>query len=207
MESLRKEKTKSIRQIADGLPDTSNKVFWENIVKTLNTDGIVVMPTDTIYGILGSAFNKGVVERIYEIKKRNQAKPCIILISDFSYLDKFNITISKAQKETLKSFGENAISFILDCPHKEFEYLHRGTKTLSFRIPSKISLQEILRQAGPVIAPSANIEGEIPAKNIAEAKKYFNDYISLYVDGGQIEGKASKVIRVYNDGTQKVIRS
>ncbi len=171
------------------------------------------MPTDTIYGIVGSALSKSVVERIYDIRKRAPQKPCIILIGDINELHEFSIHLSDKQKEKLEEYWSFDVtqdlrptSIILDCNDYRFSYLHRGTKTLAFRIPLNLELRNLLKQTGPLIAPSANPEGLLPAQNIEEAKKYFAEAVSLYVDGGEITGKASKIIRLNSDGSTFTIR-
>ena len=157
------------------------------------------MPTDTLYGIVGRAEDPRVVERIYKIRRRTLDKPCIILIRDVSELDKFHIDLSDKQKSTLKKYwsssggGSDTVSLILDCPEDKFSYLHRGTQTLAFRLPEKKELRDLLLKVGPLIAPSANIEGFSPAKSTEEAKKYFGESVDLYVDVGIIESKASKI--------------
>ena len=188
-------------------------MVWNNpnLIKVLQNGGVVVMPTDTLYGIVGKAQNLVVVEHIYALRKRNPDKPCIILISDLSELQKFSINLSEEQKNIIKNFS-TPTSFILDCPDEKFSYLHRGTSTLAFRIPISEDLRKLLFQTGPLIAPSANIESLLPAQNIDEAKKYFGlpeqvgNGVALYVDGGNILGKASKVIKLNNDGSVTTIR-
>lgn len=176
-----------------------------NLIKVLKEDGIAVMPTDTLYGIVGKALNVSVVNRIYGVRKRNPEKPCIILIGDISELEKFSITLSQEQKKEIENYQEPT-SFVLDCPNDAFSYLHRGTKTLAFRLPTEKALQDLLVKTGPLVAPSANLEGFPPAENITEAKKYFKNLVDLYVDGGEIEGKASRVIRLNKDGSVDVLR-
>jgi len=183
-------------------------MIWNNpkLIKILNENGVAVMPTDTLYGIVGKAQDVSVVNRIYTIRKRSPEKPCIILIGDLSELEKFSITVTDAQKNIIKDF-KDPTSFILDCLDQEFAYLHRGTKTLAFRLPLNQDLKNLLKQTGPLIAPSANLEGLPPAQNIGEAKKYFGDLVDLYIDGGEIAGKASRVIRLNNDGSVEVLRA
>ncbi|MFA5792079.1 MAG: L-threonylcarbamoyladenylate synthase [Candidatus Paceibacterota bacterium] len=188
----------------------------QNLINILKENGVVVMPTDTIYGIVGKALNKDIVLRIYDIKKRAPEKPCIILIGDVAELEKFSIILSEEQKNRLEECWpisamadigqQEAISIILDCPNEKFSYLHRNTKTLAFRLPASKVLRELLLETGPLIAPSANPEGLPPSRNIAEAKEYFGNFIDLYVDGGKVNNKASKLIKLDQDGSVTVLR-
>lgn len=175
-------------------------------VGVLKNGGVVVLPTDTLYGIVGRAENPDVVERIYKIRKRAPQKPCIILISDISELEFFSINVSKEQEVFLNENWPGQVSVILDCLDEKFEYLHRGTQALAFRLPKEKDLRSLISQTGPLIAPSANVEGFPPAKNITEAKKYFGNLVDVYVDGGSIEGKASRIVKLNQDGTSTVIR-
>ncbi len=179
----------------------------ENLIKLLIGGGIAVMSTDTLYGIVGSATDALVVEQIYIARKRAPTKPCIILISDIKELKKFSVDISKEQEKILLEEWTNPVSVILDCTSETFEYLHRGTKTLAVRLPTQEGLRNLLKITGPLIAPSANLEGMPPAQNIAQAKTYFGDLVDVYVDGGEIAGKASKVIKLAEDGSITVLRA
>lgn len=180
----------------------------QELIDTLQDGGVVVMPTDTIYGILTTALSSVSVERLYAIRKRSPLKPCIILISDITEIKKFGITLSEEEQKILLEFSaqEKPTSFILDCINPDLEYLHRGTNSLSFRIPKNTSLKELLKQTGPLIAPSANIEGETPAKNTEEARVYFKNLVDMYIDGGEIVGNPSRIVRLYNDGRHIIIR-
>jgi L-threonylcarbamoyladenylate synthase len=183
-------------------------MLWKNtdLVKTLKGGGVVVMPTDTLYGILGLALSEPTVERIYKLRKRSPDKPCIILIGDISEFENFSVKLTKEQKVEMLKYWPGPVSIVLDCADKKFAYLHRGTKTLAFRIPAILGLRELLLETGPLIAPSANTEGLPPSENVEEAKMYFGDKVDLYIDGGVVQGKASKVIRLNADGSGTVIR-
>ncbi len=183
-------------------------MFWSdrNLIKILKENGVVVMPTDTLYGIVGRAQNISVVNRIYAIRKRKLKKPCIILIGNISGLEKFSVILSEKQKNALQNYWPGPVSIILDCLDDSFAYLHRGTKTLAFRMPAPQELRDLLIKTGPLIAPSANPEGLSPAEDISKAKEYFGDSVDMYVDGGKISGKASKVIKLHKDGSITILR-
>jgi L-threonylcarbamoyladenylate synthase len=186
----------------------------EEIRRVLEEGGVAVMPTDTIYGIVGKALNKDTVLRIYDIKKRAPEKPCIILIGNITELEKFSIYLSLEQKEILLKYwftlseveGSRPTSIILDCPVEDFSYLHRDTNTLAFRLPAQDSLKALLSEVGPLVAPSANPEGLPPAEDIEEAKKYFGTSVDFYLDAGKISGKSSKLIKLHKDGQIDILR-
>jgi len=177
-----------------------------DIVNILKNGGVVVMPTDTIYGIVGSVFKQKTVEKIYHLRKRNPDKPFIILISSIDDLEKFDIRLTHKQKEFLEKNWPNPLSVVLSCPDEKWEYLHRGTKTLAFRMPIDENLLELLKQTGPLVAPSANFEGEKPSETINEAKKYFGDNVAFYVDGGEIKSQPSTLIELKNNGSYIILR-
>jgi L-threonylcarbamoyladenylate synthase len=172
------------------------------------------MPTDTLYGVVGRADNPDTVGRIYQMRKRNPEKPCIILIGDLEQIWNFSISLSQKQKEVLKKFWPldsargkpEPVSVVLDCPDDRLLYLHRGTNTLAFRLPLPLGLCELLKKTGPLVAPSANTEGDSSAQTIAEAKNYFSDQVDLYVDAGTLAGKPSKIVRLYSNGSTDIIR-
>lgn len=181
---------------------------WQNkgLADALNKGDLAVMPTDTVYGIVARAEDPAAVARVYEARRRNPDKPCIILIAGPEEAEKFSIKVSEIQKEKLSGFWPGPVSVILDCPADEFTYLHRGTKTLAFRVPAAEGLRQLLRKTGPLIAPSANTEGNPISLNIEEARRYFGSLVGWYADGGDISGKASRVVRLYPDGSVDIIR-
>lgn len=168
----------------------------------LKEGNIGIFPTDTIYGILGSALRREVVERIFRLRKRNPQKPAIILVSSLSDIFSFGVRLTRKLDNFLKRIWPGRISVILPISSREkikkFSYLHRGTKRLAFRVPQKKILLKILEISGPLIAPSANFEGEKPAQTINEAKRYFGDEV-IYFDGGKIVGKPSTLIELSNE--------
>lgn len=169
------------------------------VARKLKNGGIGVLPTDTIYGLVGSALFKKTVERIYCLRGRNSKKPMIIIIGSVNDLNLFGVKTDSVEKKILNKLWPGKISVILPCLHKKFRYLHRGIKTLAFRLPENTGLTELLKKTGPLVAPSANLEGFPPAKTISMAKKYFKDKADFYVDAGRMESLPSTVVSVKNN--------
>ncbi len=173
--------------------------FKKSLIKKLREGEIIgVLPTDTIYGLVGSALSEKAVLRIYRLRKRTPTKPMIILIGSLRQIDLFGIKPDRKTGKILKKYWPDKVSIILSCRLKKFLYLHRGTKSLAFRLPNNVWLQKLLLKTGPLVAPSANIEGASPAKTIKEAKKYFGKSVDFYIDAGKLESLASTLISVKN---------
>lgn len=172
--------------------------FEQEIAKKIKSGSIGVIPTDTIYGIAASAWSKKAVERAYKIMKRNPKKPFIILVGSIADLVLFNIKLDATTRNILEKIWPGKISVVFPVKSKRFQYLHRGTKTLAFRVPKKKNLLNLLQKTGPLISSSANPQGKKPAKTIAEAKKYFGDKIDFYIDGGKMKSLPSTLVEIKN---------
>lgn len=168
----------------------------KNVVEILKNGGIGVIPTDTLYGIVGQALSPSTVRRIYKVRKRSPDKPLIILISRPEDLRLFGISSDNGPGKVAQRFWPGKVSVIMPCDKPEFEYLHRGTKTLAFRLPEKKELVEFLKETGPLVAPSANLSGEMPSLTVEEAKRYFGDEVDFYIDEGLIQSEPSTIIQI-----------
>lgn len=178
----------------------------KEIVEILRSGGVGVMPTDTIYGVVGSALSKDAVQKIYKLRKRNPKKPMVALIGSLNDLKRFGIKLNPAAKEQIKKLWPGKVSIILPCSSKKFLYLHRGTKTIAFRFPARRWLMNLLKKTGPLVAPSANMEGMPPARTIAKARSYFGNNADFYLDGGHVLSKPSTLVRMEKNGRCEVVR-
>jgi len=158
---------------------------------------IGVFPTDTIYGLVGSALDRLVVERIYHIKKRNKNKPFIVLIGSLGDLRKFGLKIPIKLMPLVRVLWPGPVSLIFHCKSKKWFYLHRGSKTLAVRLPKNPVIRSILKKTGPLVAPSANLSDKSPAGNLKEAWQYFGDTVDFYVAGRTSDSiKPSTLLRI-----------
>ena len=181
------------------------KEIPSEVIQSLNAGGIGVIPTDTLYGLVARALDSRAVERVYEARKRRPDKPCIILISDIGDLALFGISVDQAVGGIISQFWPGPVSIVLPCSKKEFVYLHRGTNTLAFRLPATEELRTLLKMTGPLIAPSANLEGRAPARTIDQARSYFEDTVDFYAESGELIAPPSTLIEI-KDGKVIVLR-
>ncbi|MBI5913269.1 threonylcarbamoyl-AMP synthase [Candidatus Azambacteria bacterium] len=172
------------------------KASQKEVIAILMRGGVGVLPTDTLYGLVGCALSQKAVARIYRLRKRDPKKPCIILISSLRDLTRFGVKADAQTKRFLNTVWPGKVSVVLPCPLKKFAYVHRGTKTLAFRMPKNALLQRILRKTGPLVAPSANIEGMPSATTITEAKRYFGEAADFYMNAGRRVSAPSTLVAV-----------
>ncbi|PIQ68613.1 MAG: threonylcarbamoyl-AMP synthase [Candidatus Taylorbacteria bacterium CG11_big_fil_rev_8_21_14_0_20_46_11] len=165
------------------------------VTATLSKGGIAVIPTDTIYGVVAQARDRKAVARLFALRRTIPRKPFIILISELSDLCLFGVYVSTEQRVFLDRVWPGPVSVVLPCSSEKYEYLHQGAHALAFRLPKSKRLQTLLREIGPLVAPSANPEGEKPAETTLEAKKYFGDRVDVYLSAGKrLKGKPSTLV-------------
>ncbi len=184
------------------------KVFSDlndpQVVALLKQGAVGVIPTDTLYGIVATAKSQDAVERVYRLRERNGKKACIVLVGKVS-----DVTDRSAWTDldysTVKKYWPGKVSIVLPVSDDSPAYIHRGLQSIAYRFPDHPKLQHLLQQTGPLIAPSANIEGQPPATMLAEARAYFGSGVDFYVDAGPLHSEPSTVLKVV-DGKLTVLR-
>lgn len=170
-------------------------------------DQVFVGPTDTIYGLLASAFSEKSVERIFKIKGRDDNKALIVLISKIQDLNLFGIKITEGQKKFLEKHWPNKLTVVLDCKSKKFKYIYKEKNSIAFRIPKNKKIQRLLKRYGPLVAPSANLQGEKTVETLREAKRIFGRNVDFYIGANKrIKGKSSTLISLNDFGQHLVLR-
>ena len=175
------------------------------VASTLIRGGLIIAKTDTIYGILAKANLPKAVNKVYRAKHRNKLKACIILVSDVNDIP----GLQKQHKQIYLELSKGRPTTIIVPVGRNFlPHLVRQNDTLAFRLVGQSDLAKLIDQVGPLVAPSANPEGEVPATNIEEAVTYFGALIDVYVDSGDIkESTPSKIIAINGDDEIKIIRN
>lgn len=164
----------------------SNDFVIETTNNILKNKGIVVLPTDTVYGIMTSVFNFDGQKQIYKLKGRNLNKPLILMSDNIETLKKF-VVFPKGIEKVVMEFWPGQLTLIL--PTTDLgKLLIGGRDNLGVRIPNcKILLDVMSKYDIPLMTTSANISTKESAKTAAKAIEYFNKKIELIVDGGKCE--------------------
>lgn len=164
------------------------------VAKSLKSGGVAVLRTDTLYGIVASALDKEAVERVYGIKRRTPTKSPIILIDS---VDQLFDTYDDQTLAVLHAYWPGPNSIILPSSNAP-QWITRGNGSVAYRIPDHPKLRSLLRSVGPIIAPSANPEGALPATTIEVAHEYFRDHIDIYVDEGEVIENAPSSLYLFD---------
>ena len=166
-------------------------------INLIKNGGVGIIPTDTVYGIACSVFDKEALDKLFKIKGRDENKPPVVLISALSDLERFGAVITKKHSEIIAKYWPGKLTIIFDIK-KDLEYLDKG-RGLAIRFPSDENILNFLRQTGPLATSSANTQGQPPAKNIVEAQKYFGESVDFYEDGGELDSEPSTLVKITGD--------
>jgi len=173
-----------------------------SLVTHLYKEGeIAVIPTDTVYGVVGRAADPKAVTHLYELKRREN-KPGTLVAYDIDQL--VELGVEREYLTSVERFWPGAVSVIIPCG-SNLDYLHQGKNSLAIRVPADPWLRSLLKETGPLITSSANQPGEPPATTVEEAKAYFGSDVSWYEDHGVINRDPSTIIQVV-DGNIEIIR-
>jgi L-threonylcarbamoyladenylate synthase len=161
---------------------------------------LVVLPTDTVYGIGCDAFSGQAVRALLAAKKRGPDMPVPVLVGSWSTIDGLVLGVPKAARELIEAFWPGGLSLVL--PHApSLQWDLGSTKgTVMLRMPLHPVALELLRDFGPMAVSSANISGSSPAASAAEAQAQLGDSVAVYLDGGPSgEPVASTVVDLTGD--------
>lgn len=164
--------------------------------------GLVVVPTDTVYGVACDPTSPGAIDRVYAVKGRPRYKALQVLLSSVDELDALGLDLPVPLNRLAATFLPGAFSPIAvareDCRLRTVRETPSGARTQGIRIPNSALTLRILRATGPVAASSANRSGGESAQTVEECVEAFGDEVDLYLDGGPTQGHVSSTVVAAN---------
>lgn len=162
---------------------------------SLGRKELVVLPTDTVYGLACDAFSHEGVEKLLKTKGRDRQSPPPVLIGNTSALEGLAQEVPALAKKLAETFWPGALTIILKS-HPSLTWDLGETKgTVALRMPDHKITLALLQETGPLAVSSANLTGEPAAITCAQAESYFGDKVSVYLDGGASpKGEASTIV-------------
>lgn len=190
---------------------------WKNIVdeselneikKILDNDGVIIFPTDTVYGIACNCFSEKAIKKVFDIKKRPENKPINVLSNNLDKIKLVSRNINEKEEFLINKYMPGALTIILDKNEKVSDILTAGLDTIGVRIPkNNISLRILENVSYPLATTSANISGDSAGIKITDFLKEFDGVVDAIIDGGETDLKvASTIVRVESDNKLKIIR-
>ena len=173
--------------------------YISQAAKLIAAGGLVIIPTETVYGIAANALDQKALDRLYEIKKRPKDKPFALLIADKSKVAEFARDIPIAAYKLMHKFWPGPLTILLKA--------ESGDK-VGLRMPDNQIALEIIESSGvPLACPSANIAESPAPVNLAQAIKDMNGLVDLAVDGGEAKLGVESTIVDLSVEPLKIVRS
>lgn len=171
-----------------------------SICQVLEEGGLVISPTDTVYGIMGDALNDEVIKRVFEVKKRPYSKPLILLMSSIEMVEEYVSKISKYEKMLMRKFWPGLVTIILKKNEKISGLITNNEDYVGIRVPNNEDLLKIIEKLGrPVISTSANITGTEVITDISMLEENLIEKIDYIEDGGEIKSVSSTIVKIDGD--------
>ena len=183
---------------------TCNKEGIEKASQIINQGGIVVFPTDTVYGIGCDPYNKDSVRKIYEIKSRKISKPFPVLVYSKDIAERIAF-FDEFTKKIVERFWPGPLTIILKLTDENLKESLNITDKIAIRVPNHKCTLELLKKCNFLVGTSANISGHSSFTNPDECFNNFRKY-DVFVDGGIITSKSESTIIEIENEEIKIIR-
>lgn len=178
-----------------------------NVIQILKNDGLVLVPTETVYGISANALSDEACKKIFIAKGRKQDNPLIVHVSDKEMLFKLVKNVSEIEEKLIDAFMPGPFTLILEKNEIVSNVASAGNTTIGIRMPENSIIHEIIKQSKlPLSAPSANISGKPSGTCIEDIFEELKDKVDCIIDGGECKiGIESTVVKVIN-GIPTILR-
>jgi len=181
-----------------------DKVGIEKAVQIFNEGGIVIFPTDTVYGIGCDPYNKSAVEKIFKIKSRSITKSLPVLTDSIQTAEKI-VKFDRLTKKIAEKYWPGPLTLILKVIDEEIKKSLSLEEKIAIRVPNHKCTLELLKKCKFLVGTSANISGDSSYTNPEDCFKNLQDF-DIFVDGGIITSKGESTIIGVENEEIKIIR-
>ena len=181
----------------------------ENALLILKKGGLILYPTDTVWGIGCDATNEDAVEKVFQLKKRSDKKSLICLVSDFKMLNEYIQNVPEVAYDILK-YAKKPTTIIYDDPIRVAENIIAADNSLAIRVAKDDFCKKLIKKfRRPIVSTSANISDSKTPQSFAEIEPLILEGVDYVVNLRHQDksGKPSAIIKLKNDGSVKIIRN
>ncbi|WP_341684290.1 L-threonylcarbamoyladenylate synthase [Nocardia farcinica] len=150
----------------------------------LKSGRLVVMPTDTLYGLAADAFDSTAVAELLAAKRRGRDMPVPVLVGSWNTIDGLVFSVRPQARDLIRAFWPGGLSLVVQQAPSLAWDLGDTRGTVMLRMPLHPVALDLLRDVGPLAVSSANVSGQPPATTAAEAREQLGSLVSVYLDGG-----------------------
>lgn len=176
-------------------------------VRTLVADGhLIVLPTDTVYGIGADAAQPASVTALLRAKGRGRQMPPPVLVHDFAAAENLCEELSRDAMTLAELFWPGALTLIVRAREDLGWDLGETGGTIALRMPNHRPTLQLLATTGPLAVTSANLTGQPAATDIQDARAYFADNVAAYIDAGKTPGNIPSTIIDCAHGELRAVR-
>lgn len=181
-----------------------NNLNYDNLkepAQIIKKGGIVIFPTETVYGIGTNGLDENAIKKLYEVKQRPLNKPISLLVNNIEMVEKIAKNITEVEYKLMERFFPGPLTIILEKRDIVPDILTSNTNTIGIRMPSGEIAKKLIEFAGvPIATSSSNISGRPSGTNITDIKKDFEGKVDCFIDNGESElGIPSTVIRIIDN--------
>jgi len=170
------------------------------IAEVLRGGGVMLLPTDTIYGLHGVATDDRAIGRIAAMKGRDAAKPFVVIGASMQQLQDIGVDFGARARQVLQSLWPAPLTAIL--PLRLPVAASRGAATLAVRVPDLEWLRALVAICGPLASTSANLSGEAPVETPEMLSHALQTSLDGIVDAGPLKGEPSVIVDFTGDSTR-----
>ncbi|MBN1794887.1 MAG: threonylcarbamoyl-AMP synthase [Candidatus Omnitrophica bacterium] len=176
-------------------PDTA---IIEEAASILEEGGLIIFPTETVYGLAVLVDNQPAVEKLYQLKNRSFDKPLTLHIHDRAAVEEIIDTIPPCAQELMGRYWPGPLTIVM---------LAGDGGKVGFRMPRNVIAREIIgATAGLIGATSANVSGAVPPLTVSDIPQRLLDDVDLVIDGGRTEYDGASTIVDVSNGTPVIVR-
>ena len=155
---------------------------------------LVVLPTDTVYGVAADAFSPQAVQRLLDAKGRTRQSPPPVLVPGVATLEALAAVVPTAVRQLVDAFWPGGLTIVLPAQPSLAWDLGDTDGTVAVRMPDNRIALELLEETGPLAVSSANLTGKPAATTAQEALDMLGDSVDTYLDGGPSQSTASTIV-------------
>lgn len=190
--------------------DLKNDIDYTKLkmpAQIIKQGGIVIFPTETVYGIGANALDKEAVKKLYKIKQRPLSKPISLLVSDMNMVNQIAKDITDLEYKLMETFFPGPFTIILKKKEIVPDIVSANTDTVGIRMPSEEISRRLIEYANiPIAAPSANLSNKPSGTNLESIIKDFEGKVDYFIDSGESKlGISSTIVKVI-DGVPHILR-